>query len=122
MSAKQQPKTFKKLRSLAEFSPFKLGVITTILFTTLVVSYYKVPAYRIRESPAWVQGLYRLHEYTIDIRFKDRGEVPPPGDQVALVVVDEDAVEKIGRWPWPRTTIGKIIEELMKNGARFIGF
>ena len=41
--------------------------------------------------------------------------------KIAIVNIDEKSLEKLGPWPWPRSTIAEMIRILKKNGAKFIG-
>ena len=43
--------------------------------------------------------------------------IPPPPDKLVHVDIDDAALEAIGRWPWPRTTLAEIIDELRLCGA-----
>jgi len=42
---------------------------------------------------------------------------PAPIDKLVHVDIDDAALEEIGRWPWPRTTLGEIVDELRLAGA-----
>ncbi|MBU2862282.1 adenylate/guanylate cyclase domain-containing protein [Reinekea forsetii] len=56
----------------------------------------------------------------LDARFQIRGVVQPSG-LVNLVSVDDESIEAIGRWPWPRDIQAKLIEEIHRLGAVTIG-
>jgi len=56
-----------------------------------------------------------------DFRFKLRGPIEP-GPEVVLAVVDEKSLDRIGRWPWPRSKIADLIRVLDEDGAKVIGF
>jgi adenylate cyclase len=43
---------------------------------------------------------------------------PPP--TITVVAIDEKSLEKIGRWPWPRTTTADLVGRLTEGGARLI--
>src|SRR5579883_1267533 len=43
------------------------------------------------------------------------------GDELALVVIDDNAVAQIGRWPWPRTRIAALIDKLEADHPRAVG-
>lgn len=45
-----------------------------------------------------------------------------PADDVVIVAIDELSVDRLGRWPWPRTTHARLIEKLDKAGAKAIVF
>jgi adenylate cyclase len=41
---------------------------------------------------------------------------------VMLVDIDEKSIQKIGRWPWPRNIVAKLVNEVRKAGATVIAF
>ncbi len=47
---------------------------------------------------------------------------PEAGAPVAVVDIDEASIDKLGQWPWPRTTIAQMVERLMALGAATIAF
>jgi adenylate cyclase len=57
---------------------------------------------------------------THDLRLKARTP-PPPSPAVALAVIDEKSLERIGRWPWPRNRIARLVQKLEEAGAAVIG-
>ncbi|MEO1674531.1 MAG: adenylate/guanylate cyclase domain-containing protein [Pseudomonadota bacterium] len=38
--------------------------------------------------------------------------------KIHVVTIDQESVEKIGPWPWPRTYMAQIVEALARSGAR----
>ncbi len=58
---------------------------------------------------------------TLDLRMASRG-VLNPGPETVIAAIDEKSVSELGRWPWPRTTIARLVDQLKKGGARTIGF
>ncbi|MBN1824080.1 MAG: CHASE2 domain-containing protein [Endomicrobiales bacterium] len=46
---------------------------------------------------------------------------PNPGNEIALVVIDDDSISKLGRWPWPRAMIAEGINAVNAAGAKVIG-
>ena len=63
-------------------------------------------------------------------RMKPRQLPPPPPKQlrdlrdvrVTIVDLDEDSLSEVGQWPWPRTTIAKMVQNLMQMGALVVAF
>ena len=43
-------------------------------------------------------------------------------DQIELVAVDHESLNKVGRWPWPRATQARLVENLRAGGAKVIVF
>jgi adenylate cyclase len=39
---------------------------------------------------------------------------------VAVVAIDEESIRRIGQWPWPRTEVGRMIEQLSGAGAAVV--
>ena len=48
---------------------------------------------------------------------------PPPKSpsQVVLVLIDDQSLQKYGRWPWPRTRLAQLTSRLADAGASAIG-
>jgi len=44
----------------------------------------------------------------------------PPAEQVAVVAVDEEALARVGRWPWPRQRQAELLRAIQAQGARAI--
>ncbi len=42
-------------------------------------------------------------------------------DTIAIVAIDDESIEKIGRWPWPRNILAQMIAWLSEAGAKVIG-
>lgn len=42
--------------------------------------------------------------------------------RTALIAIDEDSVEEIGRWPWSRDIITQITDQLLKLGVKVVAF
>jgi len=65
---------------------------------------------------------FRLMELkTLDLRMVSRGPLVP-GHETAIAAIDEKSISELGRWPWPRSTIARLVDLLKKGGAKAIGF
>lgn len=88
------------------FSEWMIGCVLTLVF---LVGYFG----------DW--QIFRTIEYlTYDLRAPLRTN-PKPSDQIVIVGVDDDSITRVGRWPWPRSIIGQLIDILRESGARAIG-
>lgn len=96
-----------RLRKLLSVSPFKISII--IVFIVIIFYFVNFPFLNFMELK------------TLDLRFMSRGERVPGGETV-IAAIDEKSLTELGRWPWSRTTIGKLIDVLKDSGARAIGF
>ena len=66
-------------------------------------------------------GFRTLQRETIDFRFTHaRWRDEPLSDQIRFVDIDDGALESVGRWPWPRSTLADAINELRHAGVRTI--
>ncbi len=64
--------------------------------------------------------LRHLDYLTYDLRMPLRASARP-SDQIVIVGVDDDSLTRVGRWPWPRSTMGELIDILRESGAAVIG-
>ncbi len=94
-------------KSFYTISPFKISVLVVFIFTSLYIA--NVQLFRFIELKAF------------DIRMMSRGVITP-GDEVAIVAIDEKSLKEIGRWPWSRTVLGELVTLLKGYGAKAIGF
>ena len=46
----------------------------------------------------------------------------PASGQILIVNIDDDSLNKIGQWPWPRTMLADMVNALDDMGARVIAF
>jgi len=71
------------------------------------------------ERPAFLE---QLELKALDARFRLRGPVVPQVP-VVIVAIDDESITKIGRWPWSRETIARLIERLFEDyRVRAVGF
>src|SRR5262245_10879159 len=62
------------------------------------------------------QGLERS-AYDFGVRASSR----TPSDRIAVIAIDDQSIQNIGRWPWPRDVHAKMLALLSKGGAKVIG-
>ncbi|MBI5573991.1 MAG: adenylate/guanylate cyclase domain-containing protein [Elusimicrobia bacterium] len=66
--------------------------------------------------------VFDLIEYkSYDFRLKLRGQKNPTGE-IVIAAIDEESLDKLGRWPWDRSIHAKLIEKLISAGVRVVGF
>ncbi len=99
--------TKQKLKRLLSPSGFKIGLGLTVL--SLVIYAMGFPFLNAIELKAY------------DLHFLSRGKTTP-GSEIAIAAIDEKSVDRIGRWPWPRTKIAELIDRLGAYGARVVAF
>ena len=62
------------------------------------------------------QGLERSF-YDWGVRSTER----TPSDKIAVIAIDDESIDNIGRWPWPRDLHAELINRLSEGGAKVIG-
>lgn len=96
-----------RLKKLFSASPLKLG----LLITACIVLLYFVD----------FSFLRFMELKALDLRMVSRG-VRAPGGQTVIAAVDEKSVNELGRWPWPRATVARLLDKLKQYGALSVGF
>ena len=116
----------KKLKKLIGYlnSTTSVGLLATSAITFACYNYYQT------QNNLEIQDQnhslpYRLTELLdqkiVDLRFRLRGPIEGK-ERVAVLAIDDDSLNQIGRWPWSRETIAKLIDNTMIEGAKTIGF
>ncbi len=44
-----------------------------------------------------------------------------PSSKIAVIAIDDESINNLGRWPWPRDLHAKLINRLSEGGAKVIG-
>ena len=66
--------------------------------------------------PASSGSLERI-TYDAGVRLNER----QPSADIAVIAIDDQSIENLGRWPWPRTLHADMIDKLSEAGAKVIG-
>lgn len=96
-----------KKREIKKSIYYILTVAITLIFCLL---YYFQP-----------KPLHILELKLYDLLFLLRGK-EKPSDRVIIVAIDEPSIEKLGRWPWSRDKIAKLVERLAEYSPAVIAF
>src|SRR5690348_18492201 len=64
--------------------------------------------------------LRRLELYALDLRMRLRGAAPAPHD-IVLIMIDDQTIADLGRWPVPRQALAELVRRLDHAGAKAIG-
>ncbi|MBN2515276.1 MAG: CHASE2 domain-containing protein [Deltaproteobacteria bacterium] len=97
----------KRLHRFFSVSPFKISLILVIV--TILLFLINNPFF------------YLMELKTLDLRFLSRG-ARAPGPETVIAEIDEKSLAELGRWPWPRSTIAKLVNTLKEYGAKAVGF
>ncbi len=71
--------------------------------------------------PYLLTRFHHLELMSIDARFAIRG-VQPSSSQIVIIEIDRASLDKIGKWPWPRSYYADLVAILNQHGAKVIGF
>jgi adenylate cyclase len=65
-----------------------------------------------------------LEMKTLDFRFLLREAYRPelPGENIAIIGIDEKSLREIGRWPWSRSKIAELLQALSEEKPRVVAF
>ena len=100
-------KIIQKLKNLATPTAYKIGLLLTLISLGIYVT--GLPFFNAMELKAF------------DLHLRQRGKIAP-GNEVAIVAIDEKSIDAIGRWPWPRTRIAQLVESLNRYQAKVVAF
>jgi adenylate cyclase len=87
-------------------SPLKITLL--ILFLAVILFLADVTFLRFMELKA------------LDLRMVSRGHLASGGETV-IVAIDEKSLSELGRWPWPRSVMARLLDQLKTYGARVVG-
>ena len=77
---------------------------------------------------ASTQGFRLLEERTVDFRFRAERAISPAVADSSIVIVDIDNVtlrlyqDELGRWPWPRSAHGALLEFVALGNPELVAF
>ena len=54
-----------------------------------------------------------------DLKFRFRG-ARPPSNEVVILAIDDDSIKKVGRWPWSREDIARLLKAVKEAGPKII--
>ena len=82
----------------------------TFSFITLIVLTF------IGLQEPYVKEILKLKSFDILIQQEEK----QVSQDIGIVTIDEEAIEKYGQWPWSRDVLAKIIYDLRRDGAGVI--
>src|SRR2546425_2018134 len=61
-----------------------------------------------------------LSAASLNMLFRLRGALRAPGD-VVIVAIDDQSLQRIGQWPWPRSVMAGVLDKLTQARPRSVG-
>ena len=90
----------------------KNGVFKSDWFTGLVITFI----FLIFASSDFIASIERS-AYDFGVRSSSR----IASDKIAIIAIDDQSIDNIGRWPWPRDIHAEMHDILSKGGAKAVG-
>ena len=92
------------------------GSLVFILFFYLVLmAHYKTFSFSNQSDL-----LYRLEAVILDLKIRLRGPLKTSG-KIGILAIDEAAIERFGKWPFPRKYYEQVLKNLKKYGVKWVG-
>lgn len=101
----------KRLYNILKPSPFKIGIVIVLIANFIYWDFGN-------HKPAIFKS---IDNYITNVMFKYRGKANPTGS-VIIVDIDEESLNKIGQWPWPRTIVADLVNKIHEGGVKVLGF
>jgi adenylate cyclase len=95
------------LKKLISLNPLTLSIL--LIFFGIFFYLIEIPFLELMELK------------TIDLRYTSRGESEEESD-VVLAVIDEESIDKEGKWIWPRSKMAALVQKLSDAGAKVVSF
>ncbi|UOF00040.1 adenylate/guanylate cyclase domain-containing protein [Bdellovibrio reynosensis] len=102
---------------------YLIGSGVTLLFVFLAFQFYNYQNLRHEEQDpkSFVGVLENLDLKMLDFKMQLRGSKPSEA-KVGLIAIDDKSIEEVGRWPWDRKVIAKLVDNVFADGASSLGF
>src|SRR5579871_954914 len=69
---------------------------------------------------SWTTYFSELNDSAYDFTLRVAGELKP-ASPVTIVAIDEESLDKIGKWPWDREKLAQLLAAVQATGPRAIG-
>lgn len=99
-----------KIPANLKLSPFKIGCLTILVACLIFYTFGN-------QKPALLSA---LDNRVADAMFRWRGPVKTTGS-VVIIDIDENSLQAIGQWPWPRNIVAQLIRRILAEEPRVIG-
>lgn len=106
---------------IKKYSEYLL-ILTIALVFTLSLHYFLKQSELADSDKAKIQvSLENTSNRWNDLFYRSLPEKSPSADVVVLAI-DEASIIEVGRWPWSRSTIDKITQQLLKNNIKTLAY
>ncbi|MFQ5776549.1 MAG: CHASE2 domain-containing protein [Terriglobia bacterium] len=108
----------KKLRE--HWHAHKYSFLSSLFITLLGLALY-LHTYVAEANTPLAQFIDSIEVKTYDTRFRVRG-LAEPSPAIAIVAIDQKTLDDLGAWPFSRVHYTRMLDHLVADGARVIGF
>lgn len=106
MTIKIQCHAIRKVKT-----PLALGLVTTLFLLLLsFVDLFGANDYGAKKSLDLLSKSFPYEKL-----------YPDNSASLALIAIDDESLQRLGQWPWPRKTVAKIIDNINKSGVAVLG-
>jgi adenylate cyclase len=102
-----QKRMNRKWKTILQITPLKIALLVIIAVLALFI--------------LDVRFFKMVELKTLDLRMVSRGEMKP-GGEIVIAAIDEKSIAELGRWPWPRAELARLLDRLSAAGAKVIAF
>ena len=92
------------------------SILISILIFITVIAIYNLED---RDKFKALRIFKAIEQKSMDVRFQIRGK-RDTGDEIVIVSIDENSINKLGRYPWPRRYIAEFIDKITDANARLL--
>ena len=105
----------------SSFKISRLGKKVTSLLISILVFIIVITIYNLEDRDIFkALRIFKAIELkSLDVRFQIRGK-RDPGDEIVIVAIDENSINKLGRYPWPRRYIAQFVDKITEAKARLL--
>jgi adenylate cyclase len=91
------------------------------IFLGFLLTFFALSVFIFPTNPV-AQLIDRLESLSYDLKLKLNLITYKINNQIAIVDIDDESIKKEGHWPWTRTKLGLLVNELKNQGAVVIAF
>jgi adenylate cyclase len=73
------------------------------------------------KHPPLLDFFYDMELKTLDVRFQQRGKIPPTSP-IVIVAIDQKSQDVLGHWPFSRNRFAEALDVLKAAGAKVVAF
>ncbi|GAX62656.1 adenylate cyclase, family 3 [Candidatus Scalindua japonica] len=93
-----------------------ISILISIFILIIVITIYNLED---RDTFKLLRIFKAIEQKSMDMRFQIRGK-RDTGDEIVIVAIDENSIEKLGRYPWSRRYIAELVDKVSAAKAKLL--